>query len=214
GPILKDFTEDELNIIEGDFNLTEEMEEAKEFMEEHCQNESSYVFSEGGYTFVIPCDILDEVEESPSALVEQGIENIIEQVYYDNYDCKFWNCFEETGLPLFLVSEKAKNYWQDKFYLTLIAFVVLVVLIFFLMENKQNTPIIVGSLLALSSLPLLWLEKIIGSSIAGDSYLALVGVFFSKIGSVFWIVFISGLIILGAGIALRFLPGIFTKKKK
>ena len=212
GPILEDFTEDQLNIIEEDFNLTEEMEEAREFMEEHCQNESSYVFSEGGYTFVIPCDILDEVGDSLSAIVDQGIENIIEQIYYDDYDCKFWDCFKGTELPLFLVSEKAKNYWQEKFYLTLIAFFVLVVLIFFLTENKQNTPIIVGSLLVLSSLPLLKLEKIVGS-ITGDSYLAFVGIFFSKIGSVFWIVFIAGLIILGAGIALRFLPGIFIKKK-
>jgi hypothetical protein len=210
--VIKELTEDKFGLIEESFNLTEEMEEAREFMDEHCQNESSYVFAEGGYTFVIPCDILEEVEESPSALVDQGIENIIEQIYYDDYDCKFWNCFEETGLPLFLVSEKAKNYWQDKFYFTLIAFAVMVVLIFFLVEHKQNTLIIVGSIMALSSLPLLKLEKIIGS-IAGDSYLAFVGVFFNKIDTVFWVVFISGLIILGAGIALRFLHRDFIKKK-
>ena len=213
GSILEDFTGDQLNIVEEDFNLTEEMKEAREFMEEHCQNESSYGFSEGGYTFVIPCDVLDEVGENPSALVEQGIENIIEQIYYDDYDCKFWDCFEVTELPFFLVSEKAKNYWQEKFYLTLIAFVVFVVLIFFLTKNKENTPIIVGSLLVLSSLPLLKLEKITGS-IAGDSYLSFIGIFFSKISSVFWIVFVAGLIILGAGIALKFFPGIFPKKKK
>jgi hypothetical protein len=210
--VIKELTEDKFGLIEESFNLTEEMEEAREFMDEHCQNESSYVFAEGGYTFVIPCDILEEVEESPSALVDQGIENIIEQIYYDDYDCKFWNCFEETGLPLFLVSEKAKNYWQDKFYFTLIAFAIMVVLIFFLVEHKQNTPIIAGSIMMLSSLPLLRLEKIIGS-IAGDSYLAFVGVFFNKIDTVFWVVFISGLIILGAGIALRFLHRDLIKKK-
>lgn len=212
GPVLKDLTKDKLNIIEENFNLTEEMEEAREFMEEHCQNESSYVFVEGGYTFVIPCDILEELDENSQAIVDEGIENIIEQIYYDDYDCKFWNCFEETGLPLFLVSEKAKNYWQDKFYFTLIAFAVMVILIFFLVEHKQNTPIVVGSILVLSSLPLLKLEKVIGS-IIGDSYLAFVGVFFNKIDTIFWIVFISGLIIIGAGIALRFLHSDFIKKK-
>ena len=211
-PILKNLTEDKSNIIGEDFNLTEEMEEAREFMEEHCQNESSYVFSEGGYTFVIPCDILDEIEESPSALVDQGIENIIEQIYYDDYNCKFWNCFEETGLPLFLVSEKAKNYWQEKFYFTLIAFAVMVVLIFFLVEHKQNMPIVVGSLLVLSSLPLLKLEKIIGS-IIGDSALSFLSIFFSKTGGVFWIMLILGLIILGLGIAMRLLALDFIKKK-
>ncbi|HUW43495.1 MAG TPA: hypothetical protein VMV95_00855 [Bacillota bacterium] len=211
GLILENFTENNLNIIQGDFNLTEKMGGAREFMEEHCQNESSYVFAEGGYTFVIPCDVLEEIEENPSVIIDQGIENIIEQIYYDDYDCKFWDCFKVTELPFFLISEKAKNYWQDKFYLTLIAFAILVALIFLLTEHKQNTPIIVGSLLILSSLPLLKLEKIVGS-IAGDSSLAFIGVFFSRIGGVFWIVFIVGSILILAGIALKLLHWDFLKK--
>ena len=215
GSVLENLTGNQLNIIGDDFNLEEEMEEAQEFMEEHCQNKSSYVFSEGGYTFVIPCDILDEIEEDPSAIIEQGIDNIIEQIYYDDYNCDFWNCFEVTELPLFLVSEKAKNYWQDKFYLTLIAFVVLVVLIFFLTENKQNTPIIVGSLLVLSSLPLLGIRKIVGIFLGdfGDLGISFLNIFIGKANSVFWIVFIAGLILIGAGIALKFLH-IVKKGKK
>lgn len=212
GSVAKELTEDKFGLIEENFNLTEEMEEAREFMDEHCQNESSYVFSEGGYTFVIPCDILDEVEENPSALIDQGIENIVEQIYYDDYDCKFWDCFEKTELPLFLVSEKAKNYWQEKFYFSLIVSLVLIILVFFLVEHKQNMSIIVGSLLIASSIPLMQLEKIIGS-IAGDSYLAFVGVFFSKTGGVFWIMLILGLVILGLGIAMRLLTLDFIKKK-
>ncbi|MBA7670106.1 hypothetical protein ES703_78249 [subsurface metagenome] len=212
GPILQNLTENKLNITVGDFNLTEEMEEAREFMREHCQNETSYVFARGGYTFVLPCDLLEEIDEDPQSLIDQGMENIVEQIYYDDYDCEFWNCFQKTGLPLFLISEKAKNYWQDKFYFTLIAFAVLVILIFFLVEHKQNTLIIVGSIMVLSSLPLLKLEKIIGS-IVGNSYFAFVGVFFNKMDTVFWLVFFSGLIIIGAGIALRFLHRDFIKKK-
>ena len=212
GPVLKNLTEDKFNIIERDFNLTKEMERAFEFMREHCRNETAYVFARGGYTFVLPCDLLEEIDENSQSLVDQGMENIVEQIYYDDYDCKFWDCFEKTGLPLFLVSEKAKNYWQDKFYFTLIAFAVIVVLIFFLVEHKQNTPIVVGSVLVLSSLPLLKLEKVIGS-IIGNSYFTFFGVFFNKIGTVFWIVFFSGLIIIGAGIALRFLRRDLTKKK-
>jgi len=212
GPVLQNLTENKLNITVGDFNLTEEMGEAFEFMREHCQNETAYVFARGGYTFVLPCDLLEEIDEDPQSLINQGMENIVEQIYYDDYDCEFWNCFQKTGLPLFLISEKAKNYWQDKFYFTLIAFAVMVILIFFLVEHKQNTLIIVGSILLLSSLPLLKLEKIIGS-IIGNSYFAFIGVFFNKIDTVFWIVFFSGLIIIGAGIALRFLHRDFIKKK-
>jgi hypothetical protein len=209
--VIGNLTEDKFNITEG-FNLTEEMDEAVEFMKEHCRNETSYVFAEGGYTFVIPCELLEEVEQNPQAIVEQGVENIIEQVYYDDYDCGFWDCFKKTGLPLFLVSEKAKNYWQDKFYLTLIAVAIIIVLIFFLVEHKQNVPIVVGSVLVLSSLPLLKLEKII-SSIAGDSYLAFIRVFFNETGRVFWLVLVLGLIILAAGIILKFLQRNLTKKK-
>jgi len=212
GPILKNLTEDKFSITGEDFNLTEEMEEAREFMDEHCQNESSYVFAGGGYTFVIPCDILDEVEESPSALIDQGVENIVEQIYYDDYDCKFWNCFGKTELPLFLVSEKAKNYWQEKFYFTLIAFAVMVVLIFFLVEHKQNMPIVVGSILIASSIPLTQLEKIT-MGFAGTSALSFLGVFFSKTMGVFWIILVLGLVILGLGIALRLLDLDFIKKK-
>ncbi len=210
-PILENFTNDKLNILEGNFNLIERMEDAQKFMEEHCQNESSYIFAEGDYTFVIPCDILNETGGGTSAMVSQGIENIIEQIYYDNYNCKFWNCFKVTKLPFFLISEKAKNYWQDKFYLTLIIFGILVVLILFLTKHKQNTPIIIGSLLVISSFPLLKLEKIIGS-IAGDPYLLFIGIFFNKIGSVFWIVFIMGLIFILAGIALKLLSLDFIKE--
>lgn len=212
GPILKDFTESELGAIDADFSLTEKMDEAKLFMEEHCQNESSYVFAEGGYTFVLPCDVLEEIEENPSAMINQGIDNIIEQIYYDTYDCKFWNCFKTTGLPFFLISEKAKNYWQDKFYLALIAFAVLAVLIFLLVESKPNAPLVVGSLIVVSSLPLLKLEKIVGS-ISGDSALIFVGIFFNKVGTVFWIVFIVGLILILAGIALKILSWNFLKEK-
>jgi len=151
--VVKELTDDNFGLIEEEFNLTERMDEAQKFMEKHCQNESSYVFSEGGYTFVLPCDILEEIPETPGTLVEKGIETIVEEIYYKEYDCGFWDCFDESELPLFLVSEKAKNYWEEKFYFTVIAFAVLVVLIFFLVERKQNTLIVVGPVMVLSSIP-------------------------------------------------------------
>ncbi len=210
--VAKELTDNKFDLIEGGFDLTEEMDEAQKFMEEHCLNETSYVFSGGGYTFVVPCDILEDIPETPGALVEQGIETIVEEVYYGEYDCGFLNCFGKTELPLFLVSEKAKNYWQEKFYFTLIAFAVLVVLIFFLVEHKQNTLIVVGPILMLSSLPLLTLEKIAGG-LVGDIGISLVSVFIGKSSSVFWIMFILGLVVLGAGIALRFLHRDSIKRK-
>ncbi len=205
--VIKGMTDDKLGLIGEEFNLTEKMDQAQEFMEEHCQNITEYVFSEGGYTFTIPCDILEEIPETPEALIEQGVETIVENVYYEEYDCSFWDCLSESELPFFLVSEKAKNYWREKFYFTLIAFVVLVVLIFFLVEHKQNTPIVVGPILILASLPLLGLEKLAGIFVGdfGNLGVSLVSIFIGKSGSAFWIMFIIGLVVLVAGIVLKFL---------
>ncbi len=188
----------------------------------------SYVFSSGGYVFVIPCSVLDELGENPRALTEAGISNIVNNIYYREYDCNFWGCFKsvspdfsffslfrEKQIPwkatLFLVSEKAKDYWNKKFNSFLILLFVLSVLIFLLTEQKRNVPLLIGSLMMASSFALLWFKNILES--ATKAYLVFINLFFSKTGAVFWIVFIFGLIIFGAGIALRFLQADLIKKK-
>ncbi len=110
--VAKNLTESRFNLIEENFNFTIEMERAKDFMREHCQNETSYVFASGGYTFVLPCSLLEYDNQSPQAFIDAGIDSIIYNIYYYNYNCDFWDCFKKTKLPLFLISEKAKNYWQ------------------------------------------------------------------------------------------------------
>ena len=103
------------------------MEENYPAMELYCQNNSEFVFREdtSGYTFSIPCDI---VAQGSEAIVDYGVNSLIEQVYYEDYDCEFWDCIGKTSSPLFLISEKAKNYWNSKFYLALMASVVLAAL--------------------------------------------------------------------------------------
>ena len=210
--VAKNLTESKFNLIKENFNLTTEMERAKGFMRERCLNETSYVFASGGYTFVLPCSLLEEDNQSGEAFIDSGIDSIIYDIYYDDYDCNFWDCFKKTELPLFLVSEKAKNYWQEKFYLSLIIFAVLAFLIFLLVEQKPNTPILIGSIFVASSLLLLRLEKL-PALIIGESYSQFVRVFFSKTSTVFWILFILGLVLIVAGISLRLLGADFTKKR-
>lgn len=210
-PFISDLAEEQIEVAGGDINLTEEMDRAQEFMEEYCQNETEYVFSQGGQTFVIPCDVLEEIPEDPEAILTQGIEEMVEGVYYQEYDCSFWDCFGESEIPLFLVSEKAKDYWKGNFYFALIAALVLMVLLFFLVVNKPTMPIIVGALFIFSSLVFLQAESFVGN-LAGE-YSALVEIFFGSAGSVFWIMFILGLVILGAGIAWRIFGADSIKKK-
>ena len=68
-PFAQGFVEDKSNLIMEDFNLTEEMEEAREVMQEYCQNNTEYVFSEEGYTFELPCEL---VNETPETFFEAG----------------------------------------------------------------------------------------------------------------------------------------------
>ncbi len=254
--IAGNLTDGKFNLIEEDFNLTREMEGASEFMVDHCyqnytqknesqndtlQNQSvsnvsetsedlpvSYVFSAGGYVFVVPCDVLDELDENPDALVEVGISNIVNHIYYEEYDCNFWDCFKETApdfsfsslfsdkemgwkATLFLISEKARDYWHTKFNSALIVLLVLAGLIFLLTGQKQNTPIIIGALTMASSFVLLWFRNIFEG--VTNVPLVFLGLFFSKMSVVFWIVFLSGLIIFSSGIALRFLQDDLIKKR-
>lgn len=207
-PLAREFVEDKSNMIVEDFNLTEEMEEAREVMQDYCNNHTDYVFSGGGYTFVVPCELANE---TPETLFEKGIDTIVEQTYYKDYDCGFWDCFGEE-LPFFLISEKAKDYWKEKFYFVLVASLILVILMFFLVGQKQNFPILFGSLLAISSLPLLRLESL-ASVIGGDAAVDFTSFFFSSSGGIFWTLFIIGLVILGVGIAWRILTLDSIKKK-
>ncbi|MBM3228736.1 hypothetical protein FJZ20_02545 [Candidatus Pacearchaeota archaeon] len=219
-PVVKNLSENKSDFIEEDFDLMAEMERARNFMLEHCQNEAlgdllsnaSYVFSAGGYTFTLSCNMLENFEENFEALIDEGINNIIYTIYYDDYDCKFWDCLKKTKYPFFLISEKAKNYWQEKFYQSLIAFLVLVVLIFLLVEQKPNLFIVIGSIMVASSFILLKFENFLVSSIKYP-YVLFVGLFFSGAPSVFWKILALGLIILIIGIALRLLGVNFTKKK-
>jgi hypothetical protein len=208
-PLIREFVEDQSDLIVEDFNLTDEMEEAQEVMQDYCKNNTDYIFSEGGYTFVVPCELANE---TPETLFEEGIDTIVEQTYYKEYDCGFWDCFGQEELPFFLISEKARDYWKEKFYFAIVASLILVVLIFFLVAQKQNFPILFGGLLAVSSLPLLKLDSLT-SVIGGDATADFTSFFFSSSSGIFWTLFIIGLVILGLGIAWRILTHDSIKKK-
>ena len=189
------------DVVMDEVNLEEIIEENYPMVELYCQNNSEFVFREdsSGYTFTISCDI---IAQGPEAIVDYGINSLVEQVYYEDYDCEFWDCIGKTASPLFLVSEKARNYWNSKFYLALMVSVALIVLIFFLVEKKSNLFVIVGSLLIISALPFMKLDWVL-SFIPNESFLELLAVFFTKAYTEFLITLISGIVILGVGILLK-----------
>lgn len=188
-------------VAEGEMGLSMAALDDFGVMELYCEDHSEFVFNyeQFDYTLVIPCDVIVQGSE---AVIDHAVEGFVEDVYYRDYDCGFWNCLEENPIPFFLISQKAKNYWNNKFYLLLIVSLVLIGLMFFLVEQKINLPIITGSLLTISALPFMKLEGLL-SLVSDNSFFQFFTVFFTKAHTVFLISFILGLIILGAGIGLK-----------
>lgn len=208
-PVVKDFAA-------GEGDLNQRIQELYPSMESSCQNYSEFVFSEQGYTFIIPCSV---VAEGSEAVMNYGTDTLIKEIYYKEYNCGFWDCIGETEAGFFLVSEKAKNYWKSKFYFLLVASIVLIALAFLLVEKKINLLIITGGLLTLSALLLSRLNWFF-SFISDESLLQFFTIFFTKTSLVFWVSIILGIILLLIGILLKLfwmsfkISNLFSKKEE
>jgi hypothetical protein len=183
-----------------EYNIDNEIEENFLLMKDYCENNSEFVFEskEFGETLTIPCEI---VNQGPEKIIEKSREDFISNIYYKEYSCDFWNCFEKEENIFFLISEKAKNYWKEKFYLSLILSVLLSVVMFLLIKNKTSLPIILGSLLILSLLPFLKINWIF--SFVGESLSTFFQIFFSKASLISIKGIIFGAILIILGIALK-----------
>jgi len=193
----------------GNFNLTKAAGDASKIMKNYCKNNTNYVFSYEGFVVDIPCEELyinNFVE-----VINKTFDDVVYDIYYKEYDCGFWNCFSKTKLPFFLVSEKARDYWMNKFYISLIVSVILIILILLFIEQKQNILIIVGILLILSTLPLLKFGDLL-FALAGK-FSVLVNLFISTTHGVFMFSLILGIILIVAGIVLKLLYKESIKQK-
>lgn len=183
-----------------EINLTKEIEEKFETIESHCENNSEFVFSEQGYTIDVSCEV---VEEGHEAVVEEGVSDVIDKIYYENYSCGSpWKCLISFENPLFLLSEQAKNYWKSMFYYSLIVSLFLVAIMFFLVERKSNLFFGIGFLLIISSLPFMKINAFL--SFFDYSFLQFITILFSEAYKVFLITSILGVVILLVGIGLKF----------
>ncbi len=187
-----------------------------------CKTNTEVVHNFEGYTFVFPCTVIGEGRES---IINYSINYLVNDFYYEEYNCSFVKCFENSKVPLFLVSDYARQFWKSIFLKSLIASLILAGLTVLLVERKANASILTGSLLVASSLIILTLEKI-GTFVAGivlspvalalskedtTSVLSqVVAMFFSESYRVFLWMFALGLILIIVGIIFR-LTGIGIK---
>lgn len=171
-------------------------------MQTYCQNNtnSSYVFSEAGYTMSIPCSSVSLGED---AIIDEMIKNLVDVVYYTNYDdCNFWDCGGDSGLPLFLVSKKAHDYWSSKFYLLLGVSLILILASFLLIGKKTTTPLLVGILSVIVSIPFLNLTSLF--SLFSDPVVSqLLNIFFSQAFNVSLNFLIIGIVLILVGVIFK-----------
>jgi hypothetical protein len=194
-----------LNVSAGDFlknSLGAEKvfgEETKAYMKSYCLVNNEYNFTYEKYIITIPCNV---VAKGTDSMINYGIANLMDSVYYDKYDCEFWTCVKDSQVPLVLFSEKAMDYWRSKFILLALISFALFALTFLISTKKSVTLIVTGILLILSSLPfrsLNWALKVIPKQFSG-----IFSVFFTRAHSVFLIILIIGIIFIGIGFVFRF----------
>lgn len=192
GPEIKKTVNEEVN-------LYQEVNQRLPELLLYCETNTEFIFSEQGYTFVIPCE---KAYEGVDVLINESIDSVIESTYYKEYDCKFWDCLKEQGTPFFLVSEKSKDYWKGNFIMALIASLILILILFLLVSGKHNAFVIPGFLLLLASLP--FIRFGIFSSLTKDTVLlSFIKIFFSKSKEVFAISLTAGIILIVIGILIK-----------
>ena len=206
-PVLKDSSKSPVKIsdtISKDYTV----------MEEYCGSYSNYVVNYEGERVVIPCSVISQGKE---AVIDYGIDQFVQEVYFGNYDCSFVGCFAEYEIPFFVVSKKMQGDFLTNFGLFLIVIAILSILGFLASEKKSNFFILLSMLLVLSALPFLKFDWFI--NLAGGSLQGLLSVFFNKSFLVFKSVAILGAVLLFIGLVSKFfrigfdVSTIFSKRK-
>jgi hypothetical protein len=165
------------------------------YMKNYCSIGSEYKFTYGNYSLTLPCQI---IENGTDAIIDYGAGYIVDQIYYTEYNCEFWQCVGNSSVPLVLISEKAMDYWRGKFLLLLILSFIIFALIFFISKNRTTTFIVTGGLLIISALPfrkLNWALTFVPEKLSG-----IFSVFFTKAHSVFVIMLVIGIVFIILGI--------------
>jgi len=194
--------------LEDGFNLSRAVGNVIPLMQKYCKNNSvsDYVFSSEGYTFDIPCET---VLQGKDKIIEEGLSDLVYKTYYKQYDCSFIECLKkspfdevESTFVEILVSERAYDYWNNKFYFFLGAVFILSLGLFLFVEKKSNSFILLGGMLVISSLIFIKIDSAL-SFFSNKIFLNLAKVFFSESFSISVRILISGIAMFIFGLILK-----------
>lgn len=170
-------------------------EEEQPYIKNYCMIDSEYRFDYENYNFTFPCEV---IENGTDSIIDYGADYFVNTLYYGEYNCEFWQCVKESSIPFVLLSDKARDYWNGKFFLLGLLSLVLFALIFLISRNRPVTFIVAGALLIISALPfrkLDWALNFVPEKLSG-----IFSVFFTKAHDVFIIIFVIGIIFIIFGI--------------
>jgi len=195
-PHLNEFATITINELGVDKLLTENYE----LMELYCETQEIFTINEQGLNLEIPCSTINQGSQS---VIEYGIQESIKQLYYQEYSCEFWECIKNTDTMFVLVSDTAREYWHSKFYLAIIASIILVTLLFVFIESKKSALTITGALMIVASIPFRKINWIL-SLLPEKNFTEIFTIFFTKSYNVFLTMLIIGIIVLLVGLAFEF----------
>lgn len=167
----------------------------------------------------VASDLLEEQgipSEINSSFIDEQVSEMIEEKYYQSYDCKFFDCIKKTSDPFSLVSRHAQDYWRTKFFSFLVIPLLLLGAVFLLVENKSNFFFLSSALFAISSFMFLKLEFLAGfilkpffsigdklGDLSFSSFLELFSVFLIKSPVVFVYFLTIGILFLVLGLIMK-----------
>ena len=181
-------------------NLNETIDNNLMNMQVTCNVNNSVTMEMNNDIIEIPCNVVDQ---GSGAVINQIIDGLVEKNYYKEYNCTFWDCFNQEN-PFFIFSEHSHDYWNSKFYFGLIVSLILGAALFFFVEKRSNYPFLLGSLFIIISFLFLLAGKLV-PLVLGWEYSNVIGVLFTQAYLVFLIFIIIGVILLFLGVVLKFL---------
>ncbi|MEK6875081.1 MAG: hypothetical protein AABX30_00150 [Nanoarchaeota archaeon] len=182
----------ELPLIAEDKGILSITDQQYNTLRDNCINKTEYSFyySEYDLNVQIPCE---KVNEGKNAILSYGANEILKDVYYNN---------NSKGL-ISIFSIKTYNSLKNLFYIFLAVSLLLIIILYFIFENKHNFLISTGILFIISSLPfskLGWFISIVPFDYADK----LLSMFLSASFKVFLAMLFLGWVIAGVGIGLKF----------
>lgn len=185
-------------------------------MEFYCMTHNNYIFTEGDFNFEIPCSVVNSGVDN---LINFGVETLIFQIYYNDYDCEFWDCVKNSDIPFVLISEKAKDYWHSKFRLACWVALLSFGLMFLFSRDKGWTLMLTGIFVLVSAFLFRKFDWFL--SILPDlAFFDVLNIFFARSQGIFIIMMFIGGTLLLVGIAFKFFKisfnvfKVFRKKEK